>query len=185
MEGLKSNPNENVRALLEKYDIPNKIPAPVERIAKVLGAQVLYSPLDKELSGMVFIKNGIPIIGVNSLHHPNRQRFTIAHEIAHIWLHSDLISSSVHVDKKFSELVLRRDSISAQGTNNVEIEANQFAAALLIPENSLKEMLSETTLDIEDESALEELAKKFKVSKSTLQYRIRSLLVEEGGRGNK
>ena len=71
------SPDIRAKELLEKCGF-HKIPIPVERIAKSLGAQVRYSPLDEELSGMVFIKDGIPIIGVNSLHHPNRQRFTIA-----------------------------------------------------------------------------------------------------------
>ena len=55
----------------------------LERIAKHLKIQIRYSPLDNELSGMAVIKDGEAIIGVNSLHHPNRQRFTIAHEIGH------------------------------------------------------------------------------------------------------
>jgi Zn-dependent peptidase ImmA (M78 family) len=173
------NVSLDIRAkeLLEKCGF-HKIPIPVERIAKSLGAQVRYSPLDEELSGMVFIKDGIPIIGVNSLHHPNRQRFTIAHEIAHMYLHRDFITSSVHVDKQFSEPGLKRDAESAKGADRLEIEANQFGAALLMPKDILEDMLSEMSLDIEDEDSLEALAKKFKVSKATLQYRIRNLLTE-------
>jgi Zn-dependent peptidase ImmA (M78 family) len=54
---------------------------PVDRIAKGLGAQLRFSPLDEELSGMIYISDGTPIIGINSLHHPNRQRFSIGYEI--------------------------------------------------------------------------------------------------------
>ena len=53
-------------------------PVPVERIAKALGAQLRFSPLDDELSGMLYVKEDTSIIGVNVLQHPNRQRFTIA-----------------------------------------------------------------------------------------------------------
>ena len=90
-----------------------------------------FSPFDDELSGMVYIKEGTPIIGVNSLHHPNRQRFTIAHELGHLELHRPMITSSVHVDKNFPALM--RDPRTATGTERIEIDANRFAAELLMP----------------------------------------------------
>lgn len=163
--------------LLERFDISSieDLPVPIERIAKSLGAKVRSSPLDDELSGFVYIKQGVPIIGVNALHHPNRQRFTIAHEVAHLHLHRDYITSEVHVDKTFSE-VLKRDGSSASGTARLEIEANQFAAALLMPSFMLEELLDESPIDIEDEDSLEEWARKFKVSKAALQYRLRNFL---------
>src|SRR6202167_2516650 len=127
-------PRESVEAraskLLANLGI-EEIPVPVEKIAKSLGARVRFSPLDDELSGFVFIKDGVPIIGVNSLHHPNRQRFTIAHEIGHLELHRNMIATAVHVDKSFPALM--RNSQSAAGIEQVEIEANQFAAELLMP----------------------------------------------------
>jgi Zn-dependent peptidase ImmA (M78 family) len=157
--------------LLAQLDV-KAIPVPVDKIAKALGARVFYSPLDEELSGMIYIKDGVPIIGVNSLHHLNRQRFTLAHEIAHLQLHREFITAAVHVDKRFSESMLRRDALSATGTQQLEIEANQFAAALLLPRAHLEGLLNSTELDVEDERALEDLARKFKVSKATVQYRI-------------
>ena len=92
-------PRQSVEARASKLN-PGiaEIPVPVEKIAKSLGARVRFSPFFyDELSGFVFIKDGVPIIGVNSLHHLNRQRFTIAHEIAHLQLHPDYITSEVHV----------------------------------------------------------------------------------------
>jgi Zn-dependent peptidase ImmA (M78 family) len=156
-------------------------PIPVEKIPKMLGAQLRYSPLDDELSGMAFVKDGTPIIGVNALHHPNRQRFTIAHEIGHLCLHREHITNTVHVDKGFPVSVLKRDATSAAGTERLEIEANQFAAALLMPRKILDQVLAETRVDIDDEVALENCAKKFKVSKATLEFRIRNLSSEHSG----
>jgi Zn-dependent peptidase ImmA (M78 family) len=129
---------------------------------------------------MVYIKDSVPIIGVNSLHHLNRQRFTLAHEIAHLHLHREHITNAVHVDKRFTETVLRRDHRSSKGVDEKEIEANQFAAALLMPTDKLFEALEETQLDVEDEQALDDLARRFKVSKATLQYRIRNLALGSG-----
>jgi len=146
-------------------------PTPVEKIAKALGAQVRFAPFDDELSGMVYIKNGVPIIGVNSLHHPNRQRFTIAHELGHLEFDREMITSSIHVDKGFPGL--NRDSHSATGTERIEIRANQFAAELLMPRTLIEQALAGKQIDIEDDGPIQELAKRFRVSKQALEYRIR------------
>lgn len=151
------------------------IPVPVDRVAKRLGAQLRYSPLDFELAGMVFVKDGVPIIGVNALHPPNRQRFTIAHEIAHLQLHESEVAAAVHVDKGFPDSALRRDKRSADGIERLEIEANRFASALLMPRTALESELRAQPIDIEDPSALERMAKKFRVSGTALQFRLRGL----------
>lgn len=70
--GSDANPREQAQKLLERFGLKS-LPAPVEKIAKFLGAEVRFAPFDNELSGMVYIKDGLPIIGVNALHHPNRQ----------------------------------------------------------------------------------------------------------------
>lgn len=170
-------PEAQAQKLLDELGI-TALPVPLEKIARHLGAQLRFSPLDEELSGMIFVKGGVPIIAVNSLHHPNRQRFTIAHEIAHLCLHRDHITNNVHVDKGFPVSVLRRDATSAEGTEKLEIEANQFAAALLMPNKLLAQMMATARTDIEDEPPLEEWARKFKVSKATLEFRIRNLSQE-------
>jgi Zn-dependent peptidase ImmA (M78 family) len=168
-----SNDDPYVRAqqLLARLGIQSA-PTPVEKIAKALGAQVRFSPFDDELSGMVYIKDGVPIIGVNSLHHPNRQRFTIAHELGHLELHRQMITVNVHVDKSFPALM--RDAKAATGTELIEIQANQFAAELLMPRALVEQLLAGRQFDIEDDKPLEELAKKFRVSKQAVEYRIRN-----------
>ena len=168
-----------VHHLLEKHDITT-VPVPVERLARLLGARLRFSPLDEELSGMIYIKGVTPIIGVNSHHHPNRQRFTIAHEIGHLLLHRDQIIDQVHIDKRFP--VLMRDSNSATGTDLMEIEANQFAAELLMPASLLSEMLNKQGFDIDDEEPLQRLAKTFRVSRQALEFRIRNLIQDRGWR---
>jgi Zn-dependent peptidase ImmA (M78 family) len=178
---LRERLEARARRLLDDLGIRG-IPVPVDRIARSLGAQIRFSPLDEELSGLICIKDGVPIIGVNTLHHPNRQRFTIAHEIGHLQLHRDHITSAVHVDKSFPDQVLKRDAASATGTEWLEIEANFFAAALLMPRHILVQHLMASPIDIDDEGPLEDLSKKFHVSKATLQYRIRNLMGETGAK---
>jgi Zn-dependent peptidase ImmA (M78 family) len=140
-----------------------------------MGAQLRYSPLDDELAGMVFIKDGVPIIGVNSLHHPNRQRFTIAHEIAHLHLHRAEVERAVHVDKGWPDFALKRDAMSATGSNTLEIEANKFAAALLMPKDAVIEALNGEPWEPENEAAIEQLAKRFRVSFLTVQHRLTTI----------
>lgn len=165
------NPYLQAQELLAELGI-KAIPTPVEKIAKALKAQVRFGAFDGELSGMIYIKEGIPIIGVNALHHPNRQRFTIAHELGHLTLHRPMITTNVHVDKDFPALM--RDAASATGTEQIEIQANQFAAELLMPRALIERELIGRQFDIDDDAPIEELAKKFKVSRQALEYRIRS-----------
>ena len=168
----KIDPVAEAKAVLKEINIKT-LPVPVEKIAKALGADLRFQPMDDELSGMIYIKDNVPIIGVNALHHPNRQRFTIAHECGHLRMHKHAITSAVHVDKQFS--MLWRDTVSSTATNSIEIQANQFAAELLMPRELLEKALAEIKFDIDDGEPLEKLAKKLKVSKQALEYRIRNL----------
>ena len=122
---------------------------------------------------MIYVKEGIPIIGVNALHHPNRQRFTIAHECGHLILHKAQITKEVHVDKAFP--MLMRNSVSAAGVNEMEIQANLFAAELLIPGALLTKALDNEPFDIDDEGTVSALARSFKVSQSAMRFRLGNL----------
>jgi Zn-dependent peptidase ImmA (M78 family) len=97
----------------------------------------------------------------------------IAHELGHLELHRKMITSNVHVDKDFPA-ALMRDPKSATGSEQVEIEANQFAAELLMPIALIEQALAGKQFDIDDDGPIEDLAKKFRVSKQALEYRIRN-----------
>jgi Zn-dependent peptidase ImmA (M78 family) len=154
--------------LIAQFSVQS-VPVPIDRIVRGLGVTVQYAPFDGELSGMAFIKEGRPMIGVNSLHSPTRQRFTLAHELAHIVLHrSKLETAGVHVDKG----ILRRDSLASEGNDPFEIEANNFAAELLMPEPLLNIVLDGRNVDLEDDEAVELLARKFRVSATAFQFRL-------------
>ena len=167
-----SDPATVARELLERLGM-HTAPVPVDKVARALGAQLRFSPLDEELSGMIYIKDDVPIIGVNALHHPNRQRFTIAHEIGHLAMHRDQLSNTVHVDKQL--VILMRNQVSSTGQEQMEVEANRFAAELLMPTDVFEKVLLDTPVDIDDEKPLLELSRKFKVSKQAIEFRIRNL----------
>jgi len=163
---------EEATRILKKQRI-KKAPVPVDKIAESLGAEVRYSPFEGELAGML-IRDGEDhrIIGVNSLHHINRQRFTIAHECGHLLFHT----GDVHIDHAFR--VNRRDATSSMAIDPEEIEANRFAAELLMPYAMITEDLQTRNIDIEDEDDIKELAQKYQVSVQAMTHRIANLLNE-------
>ena len=145
---------------------------PVERIIKARKIVLQYAPLDDDLSGMAYIKDGVGIIGVNALHHPNRQRFSAAHELGHHVLHADQIREAVHVDRGIR--ILYRDDASSLGTQPMEVQANMFAAELLMPTSLLAGAIADGGVDIEDEASVEVLAKRFRVSTAAMRFRLLS-----------
>lgn len=164
--GPKEPTFQRARDLLGKYwDKPK--PVNLKRLARRMNITLEFVPLDDDLSGLAFIEEGKKYIGVNALHHPNRQRFTIGHEIAHHVLHEELLRRGTHVDA----IVLRRDHLSALGTDVQEIEANAFSSELLIPQALLNEKLPDHA-DVLDDERLIALANEFQVSLTALHFRL-------------
>ena len=163
---------KQVEDLLKEHGVTSA-PIPVERIAKALGVQIKYSPLDDELSGMAYVKDGTPIIGINTLHHPNRQRFALAHELGHLILHKNEVTKEIHVDKGF-HMLMRDPSSSADG-DKMEIEANRFATEILMPESFLAKSLKGQSFDIDDDAVVGALTKEYRVSISAMCFRLGNL----------
>jgi Zn-dependent peptidase ImmA (M78 family) len=137
------------------------------------GIIIRKESLEDSVSGMLVIKDNQSVIVVNSNHHTNRQRFTIAHELGHYFLHKN--SANVFFDES---LLFFRDERSAQGVKFQEIEANTFAAEFLMPEQAMRERISQEPLDALDDleqSALGRLATEFQVSCQALTIRLMRL----------
>jgi len=146
-------------------------PVPVETLARLLGAAIRLEPFPGELSGMVMRRpDGTAVIGVNSIEGPTRQRFTIAHELGHLLMHRD---EDVHVDERFPFAF--RDPKSSKAIDDKEIEANQFAAELLMPESLLRKDLKDVDLDIETDDMVAKLAAKYQVSTQAMTFRLSRL----------
>lgn len=146
-------------------------PVPLEDVARELGAVIRYEPFVGTLSGMAHRDaDGQAVIGVNLLHKTNRQRFTIAHEIAHLVLHQH---EDFHIDEGFP--IGFRNEISGLAVDPKEIEANQFAAELLMPLDWLVKDIRERNLDFESEDSLEELAQRYGVSVQAMTIRLSGL----------
>lgn len=160
--------------LLDDLQIRNA-PIPVDEIASKLGIQIIYEPFDGDLSGVLYREEKEVIIGVNALHPSNRKRFTVAHEIGHFLLHE---GNEMHIDRNFR--INFRDNSSSTATNREEVEANAFAAALLMPEHLVMKSVLEKVADgkdiLHDEAIIDELANYFKVSKQSLLIRLGKMI---------
>jgi Zn-dependent peptidase ImmA (M78 family) len=150
-----------------------KTPVDVNFLVQQEGIMIMKKSLEDSVSGMLVIKDDQSIIVVNISHHSNRQRFTIAHELGHYFLHKS--SANVFFDES---LLFFRDEKSTQGTKFQEVEANIFAAELLMPEQVMRERISQKPLDALDDfeqSALGQLATEFQVSCQALTIRLMRL----------
>lgn len=149
-------------------------PVPVERLAQDAGALISYQPFEaQDISGLLYRTAGAaPVIGVNSNNPKVRQRFTIAHELGHLSLHDghDLILERL-IRLNF------RDATSSTASDEEEIEANHFAAELLMPHDFLRHNLGMLLQGrpISDLELVRRLARRFEVSQSAMEYRLTSL----------
>ena len=122
--------------------------------------------MEVDHSGFLLVEGGKATIGINKRHHKNRQRFTAAHELGHYLLHASE-GDSFFVDKSY-----HRSPLSSAGTNKHEIEANRFAANLLMPKAFLIQDASELELMDKD---IYELAKNYGVSEEAMALRLAKL----------
>jgi len=156
-----------------------KIPTPLHRIATLLGAEIHQHTFEDMVSGVLMIRGVERHIMVNKAHHPNRQRFTIAHELGHLVLHHN------SGDRLFIDTHLRayqRRGSPASGTYEEpgstttpaeEREANQFASALVMPRASILAMTEGR--EFWDELHVAALAAEFGVSEQAMTIRLRQL----------
>ena len=71
--------------------------------------------------------------------------------------------------------MLMRNSASTESMDQMEIEANLFAAELLMPKSLLMKTLGSESFDIDDETAVSTLARSFTVSPAAMRFRIGNL----------
>jgi len=152
-------PNEAdiVRRYLADY------PVKVGELASALGLRVYRSPLAPSISGMIGpAEDGVGFeIRVNKYEIPERQRFTLAHEIAHFLLHKDDINAGV-VDS-----VMYRSAL----TSRKEAEANRLAADIVMPVGAVRKELAAQG-GVFSEEVASRLASTFKVSLPAMRVRL-------------
>ncbi|MDE2482150.1 MAG: ImmA/IrrE family metallo-endopeptidase [bacterium] len=146
------------------------IPVDVKQLAKDLGCIVVEHDFenDNDVSGLLIREADKTIIAVNQANAEVRKRFTIAHEIGHLVMHPGrplLVDASVRINA--------RTPTAGFATEREETEANQFAAALLMPTEEVRDRLK-AAHGLSD-SAIAKMARKFGVSDSAMQFRLVNL----------
>lgn len=152
------------------------IPIDLNKVADLVNANIEIAPLKEGISGFAYQKNGMRFIGVNNFgESEERQRFTLAHELGHLFLHRDY---SLSYDKG---IMMLRNVHSSTGTDAKEIEANRFAAELLMPEEELRSDIAKLpSIDFMVDSdatrkCIKQLADKYQVSPRAMNVRITTL----------
>ncbi len=114
---------------------------------------IAVKPVDgsEQFDGVRLTNGNKIVIAYNKNKPPTRQRFTLAHELGHCLLGHGEQGSTLDLSSKEPE----------------EIEANAFAAELLIPRRALAEEVAQNGFDPET------TARRYKVSVSALWWRLR------------
>lgn len=152
-------------------DSGDDIDLPVDpyEIASAMGIPVIRTRLGINESGFLLCDGPKAAIYVNDTFHPNRNRFTVAHELGHYVKAREtgtLPAGNARLHKK-------RDELASTGTDTEEIYANRFAAALLMPAKEVKKLHSRGLTTVE-------LANRFRVSEHAMTLRLKNLGVGSG-----
>ncbi len=153
---------EHAVDLLREHDV-NEAPVDVFDIIRERSIGLSFEEMEDDHSGLLLVENGTAQIAINRSHHCHRQRFSAAHELGHYVLHTE------GRDRLFVDTSYRRSAASSTGTDVIEIEANRFAAALLMPRFIVTRFAGDMPLTDID---INHLAMKFLVSEQAMTLRL-------------
>lgn len=171
----KESAIQKAKEVCERFNPEGKSPFPFMKIIEAeKDLSIFVTPLAQEnLSGAILFdknKNGFVIL-INKNKPEKRQYFTTAHELGHYFLHKNIIKTrEALVDGDASldgapNMLFRMDD---SPSTFCEIEANNFAAELLMPAWLVKKAWG-VFRDIE------ECANVFEVSASAMSIRLEHL----------
>ncbi|EIK71330.1 protein of unknown function, DUF955 family [Pseudomonas synxantha BG33R] len=136
-------------------------PVAVGAIAKDFGITVMKSTMPGSISGEIREAEGKVTIKVNRHDVKERQRFTIAHEIAHFLLHRDRLANGITDD------VLYRSGL----TDDLERQANRLAADIIMPYNLIQIALANLS-SLKAEEKLKNISELAQVSLAAVRIRL-------------
>lgn len=147
-------------------------PINIEAVIRALGVSVKKgASLPEGISGQIKkLRDGTYEISSTQSEHDYRQRFSLAHELGHFVLHSDLIGQGLDDNTKYRSTE-QGDYYNTAIELFHEKQANSFAASVLMPEHLIKQELENTA----DKKPLRDLYTKFQVSPSAMRWRLKNL----------
>lgn len=145
-------------------------PVKIDLLVDKLGITLVEKDLEAGIDGASMVDGNQKIIVIRGDLAENRRRFTIAHELGHLLLHAD---HPLNVSK--SEVVFYRNDDSSRGTLWREVEANRFAANILMPSDLVHRFILELREPNLTAGGLQQLADLFKVSTEAMAFRLGNL----------
>ncbi len=136
----------------------------MQKIAADKKIDILEAELS-DISGALRMEEGRWRIYINRQDSPTRQLFTLAHELAHFFLHAN--GKKEFVDGEF--VMHRNDS---EKDELEELQANEFAGSLVMPKQTIDQMLQGVQ---PTEKQVLVLADTFHVSPLAMAMRLRTL----------
>ena len=168
MSSILTKVSEKYIPLLQ--ECMSKKPVPLGELAKNLGLIVKLTSLKPGRSGLIEkLEDGLYKIKINRYEVRTRQRFTLAHEIAHYLLHQEIIDKS----GKIQDNILYRSGQPEQ----VEFEANRLASEIILPTEHVK-LDYEKMLGKRFDEIVEQLSSEWQVSDITMEIKLE--LIRQG-----
>lgn len=151
-----------LQSLIEGYQ--RSAPVDLRGLAKALGLTVKAATLPPGKSGEIRPDGaGGYIIRVNRHDSQGRQRFTVAHEIAHYLLHRDIIGTGISDDALYR----------SNQSDAVEAEANRLASDIVMP-SKLVLNAAKVAEGIGVSDICSQLAETFQVSAAAMKIKLGS-----------
>ncbi len=145
-------------------------PVNVPRLIRELGVDYIEEPMLDDVSGRIDFDKGSYVIRVNTNQSRARRNFTAAHELAHYLLHRDLLHDRGHLDRLFD--VPAADNPALPLRPHHEVEANNLAAKILMPEGAIRDEIMWKSYD------LRAIADAFGVSQAAMAVRLKVLGID-------
>ena len=132
----------------------------LDAIAFERGAIVRYKPIDGAEARITIAGRQAIITISTNIADPRRRRFSVAHELGHFEMHRKLSALAICTSKDFE---------FRQVAQQIEQDANLFAASLLMPESIIKPLIDDSDLSL---SLARAIADTFKVSLTAASRRM-------------
>lgn len=180
---------EAAEDFLNQYHDERTIPVPIEEIVEFdLNISVVaIEGLRQQLGVDAFLTNDVGRIFMDQwvmMSAPERYRFSLAHEVAHYWIHSDLYeASTIGSVKEWTDV---QAAIGEEGYKWFERQANSLAGLILVPQAELRsafqnvqQLMRALGVDVKKvdhhpvrQHVIRSLAGQFKVGEQTMGIRL-------------
>ncbi|MFZ6014080.1 MAG: ImmA/IrrE family metallo-endopeptidase [Bacteroidota bacterium] len=145
-----------------KNGFSNTEPIRLKSLLLKLEVLTLFKPLSDSFSGMALKVDENRFMMVNSQHALGKQHFTIGHELYHLYIQENFRSKTCKTglfDVKDPE----------------EYRADLFSASLLLPQEGIREFISQSEANSITLQTILKIENYFSVSRRALLYRLKSL----------